>query len=154
MFAITGTPGNRSADALPAGGYPDTTTIFDRLEHAGVSWRFYVKDYDPTNTVEHPALGDRASQLLQVPLLAMPRFIRSRKLSSRISDVQAFYRDAQAGHLPAVSYIAPGGVSEHPPGKLVAGQNIRAHGRQRTDAQPGMEQHRIRAHLRQLGRLV
>ena len=57
MFAITGTPGNRSADALPAGGYPDTTTIFDRLEHAGVSWRFYVKDYDPTNTVEHPALG-------------------------------------------------------------------------------------------------
>ena len=124
MFAITGTPGNRSADALPAGGYPDTTTIFDRLEHAGVSWRYYVKDYDPTNTVEHPALGDRASQLLQVPLLAMPRFVHSRKLSSRIGDVQEFYRDAQAGHLPAVSYIAPGGVSEHPPGKLVAGQTF------------------------------
>jgi phospholipase C len=124
MFAITGTPGNYSADALPAGGYRDTTTIFDRLEHAGVTWRFYVKDYDPTNTIAHPALGDRASQLLQVPLLAMPRFVHSRKLASRIGDVQEFYRDAQAGHLPAVSYIAPGGVSEHPPGKLIAGQTF------------------------------
>ena len=124
MFAISATPGNRSADALPPGGYPDTTTIFDRLQQAGVSWRFYVKDYDPTNTIAHPALGDRASQLLQVPLLAMPRFVHSRELSSRIVDVQEFYRDARAGRLPAVSYIAPGGVSEHPPGKLVAGQTF------------------------------
>jgi phospholipase C len=124
MFAVSATPGNRSADKLPAAGYPDTTTIFDRLESAGIPWRFYVKDYDPTNTIEHPALGDRASQLLQVPLLAMPRFVRSRRLASRIVDMQQFYQDAQSGRLPAVSYIAPGGLSEHPPGKLVAGQTF------------------------------
>ncbi len=38
--------------------------------------------------------------------------------------MQEFYRDAQTGQLPAVSYIAPGGLSEHPPGKLAAGQTF------------------------------
>ena len=54
----------------------------------------------------------------------MPRFVRSPQLMSHIVDMQEFYRDAQAGRLPAVSYIAPGGLSEHPPGKLIAGQTF------------------------------
>ena len=124
LFAITATPGNPRADELPPAGYPATTTIFDRLEAAGIPWRFYVKDYDPTNTIAHPVLGERASQLLQVPLLAMPRVLRSPRLTSNIVDMQEFYRDAQSGRLPAVSYIAPGGVNEHPPAKLVAGQTF------------------------------
>ncbi len=124
LFAVSATPGNRAADELPPAGYPDTTTIFDRLEDAGVPWRFYVKDYDPTNTIDSPVEGDRASQLLQVPLLAMPRVVRTPRLMSRIVDMQEFYRDAQAGRLPAVSYIAPGGLNEHPPGKLIAGQTF------------------------------
>jgi phospholipase C len=124
MFAISATPGNPVADGIPAGGYPDTPTIFDRLQAAGVSWRYYVKSYDPTNTIDNPAGGDRVSQLLQVPPLAMPRFVRSPKLMSHVVDLQEFYDDAQAGRLPAVSYIAPGGNSEHPPGKLIAGQTL------------------------------
>ena len=124
LFAVTATPGNPRADELPPAGYPATTTIFDRLEAAGIPWRFYVKDYDPTNTIAHPVLGERASQLLQVPLLAMPRVLRSPRLTSNIVDMQEFYRDAQTGRLPAVSYIAPGGVNEHPPAKLVAGQTF------------------------------
>jgi phospholipase C len=124
MFAISATPGNRAADELPPHGYPDTTTIFDRLQGAGIPWRFYVKDYDATNTIVNPVVGERASQLLQVPLLAMARVVRSPELRSNIVDMQAFYRDAQAGRLPAVSYIAPGGLSEHPPGKLVGGQTF------------------------------
>jgi phospholipase C len=124
LFAISAQPGNSTADKLPKAGYPNTTTIFDRLEEAGIPWRFYVKDYDPTNTIDNPVVGDRASQLLQVPLLAMPRFVRSPQLISHVVDIQEFYRDAQAGRLPAVSYIAPGGLSEHPPGKLVAGQTL------------------------------
>ena len=102
LFAITATPGNPRADELPPAGYPATTTIFDRLEAAGIPWRFYVKDYDPTNTIAHPVLGERASQLLQVPLLAMPRVLRSPRLTSNIVDMQEFYRDAQSGRLPAV----------------------------------------------------
>ena len=54
----------------------------------------------------------------------MPRFVQSPRLASNIVDMKQFFRDAQAGRLPAVSYIAPGGVSEHPPGKLVAGQTF------------------------------
>jgi phospholipase C len=124
LFAISATPGNRAADELPASGFVDTTTIFDRLEDASIPWRFYVKDYDPTNTIEDPVAGDRAAQLLQVPLLAMPRYVRSPQLKAHIVDMQEFYRDAQAGRLPAVSYIAPGGTNEHPPGKLIAGQTF------------------------------
>ncbi|HET6173101.1 MAG TPA: alkaline phosphatase family protein [Gaiellales bacterium] len=124
LFAISATPGNRAADALPRTGYPDTTTIFDRLQQAGIPWRFYVKDYDPTNTIDNPALGARTSQLSQVPVLAMPRFMRSPQLASSVVDMQQFYHDAQSGHLPAVSYIAPGGSSEHPPGKLILGQTF------------------------------
>ena len=124
LFAISATPGNLTADELPSGGYSRTTTIFDRLQQAGVPWRYYVRDYDPTNTILTPAAGDRASQLLQVPLLAMPRVLHSPKLASNIVDLQQFYRDAQAGSLPAVAYIAPGGLSEHPPGKLAAGQTL------------------------------
>ena len=124
MFAISATPGNPAADELPSGGYPDTTTIFDRLESAGIPWRYYVKDYDPTNTIDSPGAGQRISQLLQVPLLAMPRFVHSPRLSSHIVDASQFYRDARAGKLPAVSYIAPGPLSEHPPGKLISGQTF------------------------------
>ena len=124
LFAISATPGNPAADELPKAGYPATTTIFDRLEEAGLPWRFYVKGFDPTNTIDSPGVGDRVAQLLQVPLLAMPRVVRSPRLASNIVDMEEFYRDAQAGRLPAVSYIAPGGLNEHPPGKLVAGQTF------------------------------
>jgi phospholipase C len=33
-----------------------------------------------------------------------------------------YYRDAAAGTLPAVAFIAPAGSSEHPPGRIQAGQ--------------------------------
>ena len=124
LFAISATPGNPLADELPKAGYRNTETIFDRLEQAGLPWKFYVEGYDPTNTIDRPGVGDRASQLLQVPLLAMPRFVHTPRLASRIVDMDDFFSDAQSGRLPAVSYIAPGSLSEHPPGKLIAGQTF------------------------------
>ena len=124
LFAISATPGNAAADALPRRGYPATTTIFDRLEGAGLPWKFYVKGYDPTNTIDSPGVGDRASQLLQVPLLAMPRIIHTPQLAAHVVDMEEFYRDAQAGRLPAVSYLAPGGMSEHPPSAPRGGQTF------------------------------
>ena len=80
--------------------------------------------------------------------------VRSPRLTSNIVDMQEFYRDAQTGRLPAVSYIAPGGVSEHPPAKLVAGQTFVRSIVNELMRSPRVEQHRVRAHLRQLGRLV
>ena len=81
----------------------DTPTIFDRLQSAGVSWRYYVKDYDPTNTIDNPGAGQRQRRSSsQVPLLAMPRFVRSPQALSHIVDLEQFYSDAQSGRLPAV----------------------------------------------------
>jgi phospholipase C len=36
--------------------------------------------------------------------------------------MEQYYRDAAQGTLPAVSFIAPAGSSEHPPGRIQAGQ--------------------------------
>ena len=77
----------------------------------------------------------------------MPRFVRTPQLVSHIVDLQQFYRDAQAGRLPAVSYIAPGGVSEHPPGKLAAGQTFVRSIVNELMRSPDWKQHRVRAHL-------
>ena len=53
----------------PQGGLRRAPTIFDRLEAKGVSWRFYVQNYDPRITFRSRALGDRGSQVVWVPLL-------------------------------------------------------------------------------------
>src|SRR5215217_6556189 len=47
MYWATGGPGNRHGDFIPPGGFDDPT-IFDRLQEKGVSWKFYIQNYDPT----------------------------------------------------------------------------------------------------------
>ena len=125
LFWIAGTPGSGS-DRLPPEGLGDFPTIFDRLQERGISWKFYVQNYDPGLTyrnVPNPP-GNRASQLVWVPLLNMDRFIDDPELSSRIVDLNEYFDDAQNGTLPAVAFIAPSGASEHPPGSLRAGQRL------------------------------
>ena len=117
VFAVTGAP--------PGAENPNTTnsntvnilpTIFDRLQAAGVSWKFYVQNYDPTINYHHlQGVGSRGSQVIWVPLLNMDRFIDDPNLSSHIVDLKQYYVDLQKGTLPAVSYIVPSGGSEHPP---------------------------------------
>jgi phospholipase C len=99
-------------------------TIFDRLEERGVSWKFYVQNYDPKLTYRTVSQysGDRASQVIWVPLLNIDRFIDDPKLSRHIVDLSEYYQDLQNGTLPAVSYIAPSGASEHPPGSIASGE--------------------------------
>ncbi len=110
--------GQKLADLLA-----NTPTIFDRLQAAGVSWKFYVENYDPTITYRDQSnAGNKASQVIWVPLLNFDRFIDDPKLSSHIVDLDQYYTDLQAGTLPAVSYIVPSGASEHPPQKPVTGE--------------------------------
>ena len=97
-------------------------TIFDRLQEAGVSWKFYVENYDPTITYRDLATaGNRASQVIWVPLLNFDRFIDDPILSSHIVDLNQYYTDLQDGTLPAVSFMVPSGASEHPPQKPITG---------------------------------
>jgi phospholipase C len=107
----------------PKNGFP-YKTIFDELERAGVSWKFYVANYDPHITYRAHATGDRDSQVVWVPLLNIARFLDDPKLASHIVPLSQYYEDLARGTLPAVSYIAPAGASEHPPGSVQSGERF------------------------------
>jgi len=123
MYWASAHPGGSEA---AANGYADIPTIFDRLEASGVSWKFYVQNYDPQinyRTLSQVS-GNRASQVIWVPLLNMGRFLDDPKLSSHIVDLNEYFVDLEKGTLPEVAYIAPSGASEHPPGSIRSGQKF------------------------------
>jgi phospholipase C len=98
-------------------------TIFDRLQAAGVSWKFYVENYNQSINYRNMASqGNRGSQVIWVPLLNFDRFIDDPTLMSHIVDLSQYYVDLSHGTLPAVSYIVPSGASEHPPEYPATGQ--------------------------------
>jgi len=128
MFAVTASPGVKGkVERIPPQGWGRLPTIFDRLEKAGVSWKFYIENYDPTITFrsrDRVELVDRAAQVIWAPVLAYARFVDDPRLNKHIVDLDQYYQDAQNGTLPAVSYIVPSGDSEHPPGRIQAGQRL------------------------------
>jgi phospholipase C len=123
IYWVTGGPAGGS-ESFPRNGYRNITTIFDRLEAAGVSWKFYVQNYDPRLTYrtvrKYP--GNRESQVIWVPLLSIPRYLDDPRLKSHIVGLDQYYKDLYNGTLPAVSYIVPSGPSEHPPSSVASGQ--------------------------------
>ena len=118
VFWVSGQSGGGS---VPRDGYT-FDTIFDRLQAAGIDWKFYVQNYDPSITFRNLTGAPQDSQTVWVPLLNFDRFIKDPDLSSRIVDVSEYHKDLAAGTLPAVSFIAPSGASEHPPGDVAIGQ--------------------------------
>jgi phospholipase C len=126
MYWVTGTPGNPAGDSIPAEGFGDLPTIFDRLEAKGISWKFYINNYDPNITYRssREELTDRGSQPVWAPVLDYARYLDDPELSSHIVDLQEYYTDLQLGTLPAVSYVVPSGASEHPPGSVQAGEQF------------------------------
>ena len=155
VYWVAGGPGNVD-EAVPDGGL-DVLTIFDRLQRAGVSWKFYVQDYDPSVTYRTPLRlrhPDVASQTVRSPLLTIPRFLDDPALRSRIVDLDEYYKDLRNGTLPEVAYIAPAGGSEHPPGSSDGRAAHRARAAERPDGEQRVVELRLPAHLRRLGRLV
>lgn len=125
MYWITASPGDPNHDSFPPNGFDNLLTIFDRLEAAGISWKFYVQNYDPNITYRTVAnAGDKAAQVVFSPLLTFNNYIDNPELKSHIVDIEQYYTDLQNGTLPAVAYMAPLGSSEHPPGSLRAGQRF------------------------------
>lgn len=123
MFWVSGQQGG---SRVSGEGYDHIETIFDRLEEQGISWKFYVQNYDPgiNYRTAHLISGNRASQVIWVPVLNMARFLDDPELSSHIVDLNEYYKDLENGTLPAVAYIAPAGASEHPPGSIRSGQKF------------------------------
>jgi phospholipase C len=104
----------------------ETTTIFDLLEERGISWKFYVQNYEAELTYrtldQFP--GNRTSQVIWVPLLNFDRFLDDPVLNSKIVDISVYYDDLVNGTLPQVAYMVPSGPSEHPPSSLLSGQRF------------------------------
>ena len=46
MYWVSGKPGAPN-NRIPENGYGDIPTIFDRLEERGISWKFYIRNYNP-----------------------------------------------------------------------------------------------------------
>jgi phospholipase C len=114
--------GRASAGPFPESGY-SFPTIFDRLDAAGISWKFYVQNYDPAITFRNRQKASNIpAQLVWVPLVSFARFLDEPRLHDRIVNLDEYHADLANGTLPAVSYIVPSGASEHPPGEVSLGQ--------------------------------
>jgi len=100
------------------------TTIFDRLDSRGLSWKYYVANYDSTLTY-HRVSSNRAlmSEVARVPLLQMPSFVNDRSRFAHIVDRAQLFDDLRTDNVPAVSYLVPRGDSERPPAGVRNGQN-------------------------------
>lgn len=83
----------------------DFTTLADRLEAAGLSWKYYIDGGGGT--------------------LAMIRHIRNGPMWANTQNSSAqFLQDAQSGQLPAMSWVIPPYTeSEHPPNSICGGDN-------------------------------
>ncbi len=121
LFWVSGQPGDDSG-VIPKDGFT-MPTIFDSLQAKGISWKFYIKDYDPKlNYRSLPDLDYLPPQVQWAPLLSFARFLDDPKLSSHIVDLNEYYSDLEKGTLPAVSYVLLLGASEHPTSDLSLGQ--------------------------------
>jgi phospholipase C len=114
MFSVAGQPGTEDG-RIPVNGFGDIPTIFDRLQERGISWKYYIRNYNPElNYRALKELDYLPPQIQWVPLLSFDRFLDNPELSSHIVDFSEYYTDLQNGTLPAVSYVLLLGASEHP----------------------------------------
>jgi phospholipase C len=124
-YWVSAQPAPGGTGRIPAGGYGDQLTIFDRLQAAGVSWKFYVQGYDRTQTYESASPANPETQTARVPLVDFRRFTHDPALARHIVDLGQYYQDLEAGTLPAVAYVASSsGADERSAQSVPAGQSL------------------------------
>ncbi|MHB9858736.1 alkaline phosphatase family protein [Streptomyces sp. YIM S03343] len=119
-YWVSGAPAPGGGDTVPAGGYGNRPTLFDRLQKAGVSWKFYVEGYRPQQSWRTPG----ATQPVRVPLLGYARFTDDPALRGHITGLDQYYRDLDNGSLPSVAYLATNGSAERSARSVPAGQKL------------------------------
>lgn len=105
-YWVSARPAPGGPRGIPASGYGSQPTIFDRLQAAGVSWKFYVQGYNPEETYQTVSPFSPETQTSRVPLVDYWRFTHEPALSSHIVGLDQYYRDLHDGTLPAVAYVA------------------------------------------------
>jgi len=123
-YWVSGSPPPTGSPGAVAADYAKHLTIFDRLQAAGVDWKFYVQGYDPAQTYRTASRTTPTTQPVRVPLLNYPRFLDDPALNSHIVDLSQYYRDLDNGQLPAVAYIASNGPSERSTRSIRSGQQL------------------------------
>jgi phospholipase C len=123
-YWVSGSAPPTGSSAAVAADYSRHLTIFDRLQAAGVDWKFYVQGYDPKQNYRTASRTTPTTQPVRVPLLNYPRFLDDPALRSHIVDLAQYYRDLDNGQLPAVSYIASNGPSERSARSIGSGQQL------------------------------
>ncbi|MHB8450925.1 MAG: alkaline phosphatase family protein, partial [Mycobacteriales bacterium] len=112
-------PRNRTLAHPTPFGWTDITFL---LRAHGVSWSWYLDHGAQSLAGRGTALGTAG-----VPKIwnVLPGFtdVHSDHQTSNIADLSAYFAAAQAGTLPAVSWVIPDGAdSEHPPSRVSVGQ--------------------------------
>jgi phospholipase C len=105
-YWVSAVPAPGGTGRIPPDGYGDQLTIFDRLQAAGVSWKFYVQGYNRAQTYQSASSANPETQTARVPLVDFYRFTHDPALAGHIVGLAQYYKDLQAGTLPAVAYMA------------------------------------------------
>ena len=116
MYWVTGAR-RPSGDAIPPERLRRPADDLRPARGAGISWKFYVQNYDPRDHFRTASAG-RRPQVVWVPLLGYARVSTTRSCVGHIVDLDEYFDDLATGTLPAVAYIVPAGSSEHPPGSI------------------------------------
>ncbi len=109
----------------PEYAWTDLTYLLHRY---GVSWGYYVSGGLQPDCANDQFACAPAPQSASTPGIwnPLPYFqtVRQNKQIQNIQPLAGFYEQAQAGSLPAVSWVAPSErFSEHPPATVSAGQS-------------------------------
>ncbi len=124
-YWVSALPAPGGTGRIPAGGYGNQLTIFDRLQAANVSWKFYVQGYNRTQTYRSASPVNPETQTARVPLVDFSRFTHDPALSGHIVGLDQYYKDLHAGTLPAVAYVASSsGYDERSARSVPAGQSL------------------------------
>jgi phospholipase C len=124
-YWVSAVPAPGGTGRIPAAGYGDQLTIFDRLQAAGVTWKFYTQDYNRTQTYQSASPANPETQTSRVPLVDFYRFTHDPALASHIVGLDQYYKDLQAGTLPAVAYVASSsGYDERSARSISLGQGL------------------------------
>ena len=124
-YWVSAAPAPGGTGGIPSGGYGKQPTIFDRLQAAGVSWKFYVERYQPGQTYQTASPTNLETQTSRVPLVDYFRFTHDPALQQHIVPLAQYYKDLTDGTLPAVSYIASSARDdERSAASIPAGQRL------------------------------
>jgi phospholipase C len=111
VASVSGTDEGLISNAPTPGGLPPASTVFDQLDTAGLSWKYYLQNYQPPTPSKPASQGE----VDKVPLLEMPAVTSNPARAARIVNTSQYFVDLANGKLPAVSYVSGTIDSERSP---------------------------------------